>query len=110
MSGTPVSDNLPFESWTKPFAARTLAHFSSALVGFGGSIRPTWPDRHEIGRTPALALAGLDQGTDAARAGSAGTRWAAASGFDPCIAGFGVDHDPFAVNDVLALTDDDVAA
>jgi hypothetical protein len=84
--------------------------FSTALVGFGGSIRPAWPDRHEIGRTAALAFARLDQGADAARAGGARARWAAGSGFDPCIAGCGVDHDPLAVNDALALTDDDVAA
>ena len=33
-----------------------------------------------------------------------------AAGFDPGGAGYRVDHDPFAMNDVLALADHDIAA
>src|ERR1700751_2193266 len=77
-------------------------------AGRGGSIWPGGPDRHEIG-CAALALAGLDKSTHAAPP-SRVRPGAAAGRLDPRISSLGVDHDPFAMDDVLTLTDHDIAA
>src|SRR5215469_1446158 len=86
---------------------QSLTDFVGLWCGRGGLVRPTWPDGHEIGGA-TLAFAGLDQSTHApagcARPGATAAR------LDPRISGLGVDHDPFAVDDVLALTDHDIAA
>src|SRR5262245_66230809 len=57
----------------------------------------------------AVALARLEQSAHAPAAARARSG-ASAAGLDPRISGLGVDHDPFAMDDVLTLTDHDIAA
>src|SRR5215469_9558409 len=85
---------------------QSLADFVGLWCGCGDSVRPARPDGHEIGGA-ALALAGLDQ---SAHATARGARSSAATRLDPGISSLGVDHHPFAMDDVLALTDHDIAA
>src|SRR5262249_56182347 len=72
-----------------------------------GLIRPPRTDRHEIGRA-ALAFARLNERANSARASTC--RRVAPARLDPRIPGLGIDHHTFAVNDVLSLAYDDIAA
>src|SRR5438094_8834358 len=104
----PWSRDCALETEPIPVGARTIADFARPRCRFALLIWPAWSDRHKIRRTP-LAFAGLNQRPDSPRSGAARTG-AGRPRLDPGIPGFSVDHNAFAVNDVLALADHDIAA
>ena len=63
-------------------------------------IRPGWPDGHNV-RPAVGALARQDERADAVLRG--------ASKLEVGVAGRRIDDDPLAVQDVLALADDDIS-
>src|SRR4029077_7007603 len=91
-----------------PVGARTIADFARPRRRFTVLIWSTRSDGHEIRRT-ALAFTGLNQRPDSPRSGAARTG-AGRPRLDPGIPGLCVDYNAFAVNDVLALADHDIAA